>query len=85
MVFRNRSVSPNFDDERLDRVFSRSYQQEQDELKARNYRAVDTLTSKYQAVSREAGMAEEAERGRGGSQEGRETRAGMCEAMTLTS
>ena len=50
------------DDERFEKLFSRSFQLEQDELIAKNFTPVDTLTSKYEAVSKEGKMAAEGER-----------------------
>ena len=38
------------DEDRLEKLFSRSYQQETEEQKIRDNRPVDTLSDKYQAV-----------------------------------
>ena len=62
------------DEDRLEKLFSRSYQQETEEQKSRLNRPVDTLSDKYQAVlegqkQRERGKEEE-EEGEGGKNEG---------------
>ena len=62
------------DEDRLEKLFSRSYQQETEEQKSRLNRPVDTLSDKYQAVLEgqkqgERGKEEE-EEGEGGKNEG---------------
>ena len=57
MIFQSKSPAKpaENDDERFEKLFSRSFQLEQDELSAKNYTAVDTLTSKYEAISSREG------------------------------
>ncbi len=53
-MFRSASPRRESEDKRLDDLFSQSFQREQDLLQAKNYRPVDTLSVKLQAVSKEA-------------------------------
>ena len=61
MMFQAKSPSKptEDDDERFEKLFSRSFQEQQEELNSKNFKAVDTLTSKYQAVNKEGKAAEE--------------------------
>ena len=56
-----RSLHGENEEDRLEKLLSRSYQQEADEESIRNFKPVDTLTDKYHAV---LGERREEERGR---------------------
>lgn len=45
------------DEEHLEKIFSQSYQQEQEQQKTKNYTIVDTLSAKVQALSESESVA----------------------------